>query len=330
MQTRLTFIAAIALLVAGMPATVQAEQPKRIPQIGFLALVARADYDPAAKDPIKDGLLEGLNALGYVEGKNIHVDYRVPRKPEEIAEIARDLVQHKVDIIVTGGPQYIEAAKRATDSIPIVILACDRADRLVASIARPGGNITGMACISSDLALKRLQLLQQIVPRLSRVAVLFNGGVPAKVAELEDIKAAAKILEIDIQPADVRDASGFAAAFAAIKVGNPEGLFILVDPLTFTYVKELAGFAAEQRLPSMFGFREFCDAGGLLCYGASLKSEWRRFAYFIDKILKGTKPGDIPVEEPTVFEMIVNARTAKLFDLTLPGVILVGADEVIE
>ena len=330
MQARLTFIAAIALWVAAMPATVQAEQPKRIPQIGFLARVARADYDPAAKDPIKDGLLEGLNALGYVEGKNIHVDYRVPRKPEEIAEIARDLVEHKVDIIVTGGPQYIEAAKRATDSIPIVILACDRADRLVASIGRPGGNITGMACISSDLALKRLQLLQQIVPGLSRLAVLFNGGVPAKVAELQDVMAAAKILEIDIQPADVRDASGFAAAFAAIKGGKPEGLFILVDPLTFTYVKELAGFAAEQRLPSMFGFREFCDAGGLLCYGASLKSEWRRFAYFIDKILKGTKPGDIPVEEPTVFEMIVNARTAKLFDLTLPGVILVGADEVIE
>src|SRR4029077_11676954 len=330
MHARLTFIAAIALCVVGMPVTVQAEQPKRIPQIGFLALVARADYDPAAKDPIKDGLLEGLNALGYVEGKNIHVDYRVPRKPEEIAEIARDLVEHKVDVIVTGGPQYIEAAKRATDSIPIVILACDRADRLVASIARPGGNITGMACISSDLALKRLQLLQQTVPGLSRLAVLFNGGVPAKVAELQDVMAAAKILEIDMRLADVRDASGFTTAFAAIKRGNPEGLLILVDPLTFTYVKELAGFAAKQRLPSMFGFREFCDAGGLLCYRASLKGEWRRFAYFIDKILKGTKPGDIPVEEPTIFEMIVNPRTAKLLNLLRPDVILVGADEVIE
>jgi putative tryptophan/tyrosine transport system substrate-binding protein len=133
-----------------------------------------------------------------------------------------------------------------------------------------------------------------------------------------------------MQLADVRDASGFAAAFATIKGRNPEGLLILVDPLTFTYVKELAGFAAEQRLPSMFGFREFCDAGGLLCYGASLKGEWRHFGYFIDKILKGTKPGDIPIEEPTIFEMIVNARTAKLLNLTLPGVILVGADEVIE
>jgi putative tryptophan/tyrosine transport system substrate-binding protein len=331
MRARPTFIAAIGLLwLVGIPVAVQAEQPAHLPQVGFLHPLVRADYDPAAKDPFRDSVLEGLKALGYVEGKNIHIDFRVPRKTQEIAEIARDLVGHKVDIIVTGGPLQIEAAARATNSIPIVIVACDRADRLVATIARPGGNITGMACISSDLALKRLQLLQQIVPRLSRVAVLFNGGVPAKVAELQDIMAAAKILEIDIQPADVRDASGFAAAFAAIKGGNPEGLFILVDPLTFTYVKELAGFAAEQRLPSIFGFREFCDAGGLLCYGASLKSEWRRFAYFIDKILKGTKPGDIPVEEPTVFEMIVNARTAKLFDLTLPGVILVGADEVIE
>ena len=143
MQTHLTFIAAMALCVVGMPATVQAEQPKRIPQIGFLGLVARADYDPAAKDPIKDGLLEGLNALGYVEGKNIHVDYRVPRKPEEIAEIARDLVEHKVDIIVTGGPQYIEAAKRATDSIPIVILACDRADQAGRQYRPAGGQHNG-------------------------------------------------------------------------------------------------------------------------------------------------------------------------------------------
>jgi putative ABC transport system substrate-binding protein len=329
MQACPTFIAAIALWVVGMPAAVQAEQPKRLPQIGYLAPVARADYDPA-KDIYKDALQEGLRALGYVEGKNIHVDYRVPRKPEEIAEIARDLVEHKVDVIATGGPQYIEAAKRATDSIPIVILACDRADRLVASIARPGGNITGMACISSDLALKRLQLLKEIVPGLSRMAVLFNGGVPAKVAELQDIMAAAKILEIDMQFADVRDASGFTTVFAAIKGGNPHGLLILADPLTVTYIKEIAKLTMEQRLPATYGFREFCDAGGLLCYGTSLSRQYRRFGYFIDKILKGTKPGDIPIEEPTVFEMIVNARTAKLLDLTLPASILIGADEVIE
>jgi putative ABC transport system substrate-binding protein len=255
-----------------MPAAVQAEQPKRLPQVGFLFIVPRADYDPA-KDPLRDALLEGLKALGYVEGKNIHVDWRVPRKPEEVAEIARDLVEHKVDVIATTGPLSIEAARRATDSIPIVIIACDRADRLVASIARPGGNITGMACVSSDLAAKRLQLLQEIVPRLSRVAVLFNGAVPAKVAELQDTIAAAKTMEIEVQSADVRDASGFTTVFAAIKGGNPQALIALAEPLTFTHVKEIAEFAAEQRLPSTYGFREFCDAGGLLCYGTNLSTD---------------------------------------------------------
>ena len=292
--------------------------------------MVRPDYDPAAKDPFKDAVLEGLKALGYVEGKNIHVDFRVPRKPQEIDEIARDLVEHKVDVILAIGPLSIDAARRATNSIPIVILACDRVDRLVASIARPGGNITGMACISSDLALKRLQLLREIVPGLSRMAVLFNGGVPAKVAEMQDIMAAAKILEIDMQLADVRDASGFTTVFAAIKGGNPEALITLADPLTFIYLKEIAEFAMEQHLPSTYGFREFCDLGGLLCYGTNLTRQFSHFGYFIDKILKGTKPGDIPIEEPAVFEMIVNARTAKSLDLTLPGVILVGADEVIE
>ena len=222
MQACLTFIAVIALWLVGMPAAVQAEQPKRLPQVGFLFIVPRVDYDPA-KDPLRDALLEGLRALGYVEGKNIHVDYRVPRKPEEIAKIARDLVEHKVDVIATTGPAPIEAVRRATDSIPIVILACDRADRLVANIARPGGNITGMACISSDLAAKRLQLLQEVVPGLSRVAVLYNGGVPAKVEEMRDMMAAAKMMEIEVQSVDVRDASGFTTAFATKRAETPRG-----------------------------------------------------------------------------------------------------------
>src|SRR5215467_10571115 len=168
-----------------------------------------------------------------------------------------------------------------------------------------------MACISSDLALKRLQLMQQVLPRLSRLAVLFNGGVPAKVAELQDITAAAKTLEVEVHRADVRDASEFTTAFAAIKAGKPDGLLILAEPLTFHYVKEIAEFAAEQRLPSMYGFREFCDAGGLLCYGANLKQQFRHYGYFIDKILKGTKAGDIPIEEPLKLELVVNVRTAK-------------------
>jgi putative ABC transport system substrate-binding protein len=324
-----TFIAAISLWVVGIPAAVAAEQPQRMPQVGFLEAMVRADYDPA-KDPIKDALLEGLQALGYVEGKNIHIEYRVPRKPDDVAEMARDLVGHKVDVIATFGPAPIEAARRATDSIPIVVIACDRADRLVKSIARPGGNITGMACISSDLAAKRLQLMQEIVPGLSRVAVLFNGGVPAKVEELREITAAAKTLEIEVQPVDIRDPSGITAAFAAMKVGSPQALITLSEPLTFYHVKEIAELAAEQRLPSTYGFREYCDAGGLLCYGANFSSQVRRYSYFIDKLLKGAKPGDIPIEEPTSHELIVNARVAKSLGLTLPSSILISADKLIE
>jgi putative tryptophan/tyrosine transport system substrate-binding protein len=329
MQASPIFIAAIALWVVATPAAVQAEQPKRLPQVALLLPPPPGGLDPA-NNPFSVAIVEGLKALGYVDGQSIHIDLRVAGKPQEAAAMARDLVEHKVDVIVAAGPVPIEAARRATDSIPIVILACDRADRLVASIARPGGNITGMACVSSDLAAKRLQLLQEIVPRLSRVAVLFNGGVQAKVDELRDTVAAAKTLEIEVQPADVRDASGFAAAFAAIKGRNPQALIALAEPLTFQHVKEIAAFAAEQRLPSTYGFREFCDAGGLLCYGSNLKFQFGRFGYFIDKILKGAKPGDIPIEEPTALELIVNAKVAKSLDIALPMSILISANELIE
>ena len=152
-----------------------------------------------------------------------------------------------------------------------------------------------------NLAAKRLQLLQEVVPGLSRVAVLYNGGVPAKVEEMRDMMAAAKTMEIEVQSVDVRDASGFTTAFATIKGGNPQGLIILAEPLTFIHVKDIAGFAAEQRLPSMYGFREFCDAGGFAVYGTNLVVQYRHYGYFIDKILKGTKPGDIPIEEPSTF-----------------------------
>jgi putative tryptophan/tyrosine transport system substrate-binding protein len=276
--------------------------------------------------------MDGLQALGYVEGKNIHIELRIPRKPEDLTEMAADLANRNVDVIATTGPQHIEAARRATAAIPIVIIACDHADRLVASIARPGGNITGMACISSDLAAKRLELLREMVPTISRVSVLFNGGVPAKVEEFRDIQAAAQTqtMEIEVQSTEVRDSTGFVPAFAAIKGGNAQALLALAEPLTFQHLKEIAEFAAEQRLPSMYGFREFCDAGGLMCYGVNLKHQFRRYGYFIDKILKGTKPGDIPIEEPITHELIVNARTAKLLGVSIPNSILIRADDVIE
>jgi putative tryptophan/tyrosine transport system substrate-binding protein len=319
--------AVILLCGVAMPVGIKAERAKGMPQVGFLSYVQRADYDPT-KDPFKAALLDGLQALGYVEGKNIHVEFRAPRKPEDVAEMAADLVNRKVDVIGTLGPQSIEAARRATDTIPIVIIACDRADKLVASIARPGGNITGMACISSDLASK--QLLKDALPGLSRVSVLFNGGVSSKLEEFREIQAAAKTMEIEVQSADVRDPSGFASVFAAIKGGNAQALLALSEPLTFSHLKEIAEFASEQRLPSMYGFREFCDAGGLLCYGTNIQRQSRRYGYFIDKILRGTKPGDIPIEEPTGHELIINGRTAKLLALSIPSSVLIAADEVIE
>jgi putative ABC transport system substrate-binding protein len=310
---------------------VTAAEPKHVPQVGYLSVTLHplpADYDPS-KDPWRAALLEGLRAFGYVEGQNVHLDFRIPRM-EDAAETARDLVNRNVDVIAAAGAEAVEAARRATSTIPIVIVACDHADWLVANIARPGGNVTGMTCVSSDLAAKRLQLLQEVVPGISRVSVLFNGGDPGKVDELHHIQAAASTMQIQVQPTDVRDPSGFAAAFAAIKSSNAQALLPLTETLTVQYRREIAAFAAEQHLPSMYGFREFCDAGGLLCYGANLKEQFRHYGYFIDKILKGTKAGDIPIEQPLKLELVVNVRTAKSLGLSLPSSILMRADHEIE
>jgi putative tryptophan/tyrosine transport system substrate-binding protein len=324
-----TLIAITVLYVVAMPVPVQAGQARAVPEVGVLLPPQRVDKNEVM-EALKAAFVDGLQALGYVEGKNIHIELRIAGKPEDLAEMALDLVNRKVDVIATTGPQPIEAARRATATIPIVIIACDRADRLVASIARPGGNITGMACISSDLGAKRLELLREMVPTISRVMVLLNSGVPAKVEEFRDIQAAAQTqtMEIEVQSTEVRDPAG--PAFAAIKGGNSQALLALADPLTFFHLKEIAEFAAEQRLPSMYGFREFCDAGGLMCYGVNLKHQFRRYGYLIDKILKGTKPGDIPIEEPITHELIVNARTAKSLGVSIPNSILIRADDVIE
>jgi putative ABC transport system substrate-binding protein len=248
-------IAVLLIHIVTMPVAVQAEQARAVPEVGVLLPIQRADFDEA-KDPNKVAFMGGLQDLGYVEGKNIHVELRVPRKSEDIGAMAADLVNRKVDVITTGGEDAIEALSRVTTTIPIVIIACDRADRLVATIARPGGNITGMSCISSDLASKRLQLLREVVPAVSRVSVLFNGGDTAKQEEFREIEATAKTMKIEVQPADVRDPAGFAAAFAAVKAANAQALLILSEPLTLSHLKEIADFATEQHLPSMYGF---CD-----------------------------------------------------------------------
>ena len=221
-------ITVLLLYILATPAAIQAGEARAVPEVGVLLPLQRPDYDEA-KDPNKAVFMDGLQALGYFDGKNIHVELRAPRKPEDVAEMAADLVNRKVDVIATAGPESIDAARRATETIPIVIIACDRADRLVASIARPGGNITGMSCISSDLASKRLELLQEMVPEFSRLSVLFNGDISAKAEEFREIQARAQTMKIEVQSAEVRGPTGFTTAFAVIKAGNAQALLAVRD-----------------------------------------------------------------------------------------------------
>jgi putative ABC transport system substrate-binding protein len=324
MQTSRALIAGLASCI--LLAAAHAEQQSRVPQIGYMAAISQ---NQDQSDPYSLAFKEGLEALGYVEGKSIHIEYRYPRKPEDLAVMAANLVDQKLDAIAARG-QSIDALRQATSTIPIVIIACDRVDHLVATIARPGGNLTGMACISSDLGAKRLQLFQEAVPGLSRLTVLYNAAIPAKLVELQDVRAAAKTLEIELDEAPFRDAAGLDAALAAMERGKTLPLLVFSDPVTFVNLQKIADFVTRHRLPAMYGFKEFCSMGGLLCYGTSLLASYRRFGYFIDKILKGEKPGDIPIEEPTKFELVVNARAAKEFGPELPQSILLRANEVIE
>jgi putative ABC transport system substrate-binding protein len=315
------FIAALILGIS-IPLLSNAQQSSKLLQVGWLG--------PLVKDnePWMEAFREGLRSRGYVEGQNLHVEYRYARDAEEASKMAADLIARKVDVIATVGDG--EAARNATQTIPIVIIACERVEQLVASIARPGGNVTGMTCVSADLAAKRLQLLQETVPGVSRVAVLYNAGTPSKVAELGELQAAAKKLEIATLPIAVHDVHGFETAFAAIKDGNVQALISLSDALMWNYRQEIAEFTLRQRLPSMYPFSHYVVSGGLMSYGSDFMAQHRRYGYFIDKIAKGAKAGDIPIEQPTKFDLIINLTTAHALGLTIPPSILAQADKVIE
>ena len=321
------FLRVIAVLTVAVSLSRPSDaESGKLLQVGFFGPVWRG----AATNPWLDAFSEGLRSRGYIEGQNVHVQYRFASEPEDIPAAAAELVGRKVDVIATVGPPQIEALRRTTDAVPIVILECDRADRIVAKIARPGGNITGMACTSSDLAAKRLQLLQEVSPGLSRVAVLYNASTPSKVVELGDIQAAATKLAIAVQPVAVRDPQGFETAFATIQAGDAQALLSMADPLMMNHRHEIADFALRHRLPSMYPFSHYVREGGLMSYGSDLIAAYHRYGYFIDKIAKGAKAGDIPIEEPTKFELIINLRTAKMLGIEMPSSLLVQANEVIE
>jgi putative ABC transport system substrate-binding protein len=324
-----SILVAVVLLVAAVIA--EAQQPKKVPRIGYLSPV-----DPATDSPRAEGIRRALRELGYIEGQNIAIEYRYAEgKRDRLPELAADLVRLKVDIIiVASGDATIQAAKNATKTIPIVMAGTGsdpvRAGH-VESLARPGGNVTGLTNLTRELGGKRLELLKEAVPKLSRVAVLYDPASPPSLHEVKELLPAdARALKLTIQPWEIRSVDDFDEVFAALNKQRPDGLY----PLTAGAVmrpnrKRIVDFALKSRLPSVSSSEEFVDAGGLMSYAADDADSYRRVAYFVDRILKGAKPADLPVEQPTKFEFIINLKTAKQIGLTIPPGVLARATKII-
>ena len=316
----------IWLLTAALLSTapfVEAQQAKKVPRIGYLftGLLPPKEF------------LQALHELGYIEGKNIAVEFRAAEGREErLPALAAVLVSLNVDVIVAPGTAPAQAARQATKTIPIVYTggADPVAIGLVASLARPGGNVTGISNLSRELTGKRLELLKETFPKASVVAVLTRGVNPVTTELLKDMEVAAKSLRLQLQILEVRGPNDFDKAFSAINKERPGALIELPSPLFHSNRKRIVEFAAKSRLPSIFHSRDFVDAGGLMCYGENNADLLRRVAYYVDRILKGTKPADLPVEQPTKFEMIINLKTAKQIGVTIPPNVLARADKVIK
>jgi putative tryptophan/tyrosine transport system substrate-binding protein len=319
----------LAVFLVGCAAVVEAQQSKKLPRIGYLSGV-----DPARESARAEAFRLALGELGYIEGQNVAIEYRYAEgKRDRYPELAAELVRLKVDIIVgPSGSAPIRAAKNATKTIPIVMmsLAADPVEAgFVESLARPGGNVTGLTTLSRELGGKRLELLKEAVPKLARVAVLYDAAAPSTAQVKEDLLVAARALGLTVRFWEVRDAGGFERVFAALSKQRPEGLYVPPSPLMTANEKRIAGFALKSRLP-MYSNSEAVDAGGLIYYGADLADSYRRAAWYVDKILKGAKPADLPVEQPMKFELVINLKTAKQIGLTIPQSMLYRADKVIK
>jgi putative ABC transport system substrate-binding protein len=323
-------IAVCAVLVALCePAT--AQQPKKVPRIAFLAGGARS-----ADSQLIESFWQRMKELGYAEGKNIAAEYRFAEGAlERLPNFAAELVRLNVDIIVAPG-SGARAAKKATNTIPIVITYGDPVESgLVASLAHPGGNVTGLSGFVSELGGKQLELLKEAFPKVSLVAVLWwNQTNPSGIGQdaflLGEMKVAAGALRVTLQALELRSLDDFEPAFSAIKGERANAVIVLRNPLTTTHRTRIVDFAAKSRLPAMYGDKEFVDAGGLMSYGVNIADLWGRAATYVDKILKGAKPADLPVEQPTKFELIINLKAAKQIGVTIPPNVLARADKVIK
>jgi putative ABC transport system substrate-binding protein len=310
-------------LLIALCASAQA-QPKKIPRIGFLSPFSPSDTPHQA-------FQEGLRDLGWIEGKNISIEYRYANGMEDrLAGLVGELVRQKVDIIVTSVTTDTLAAKSATSTIPIVMAAGDPlVTGIVGSLAQPGANITGLSQMAPELSGKRLEVLKEIVPKLSRVAVLWNPEIRVSKLSWEEMQHPARELKIQVHSLEIRSPDDLKKAFEKATRARVDALVIMPDPVTRSNLKRIADLAIKNRLPSVFHIREFADAGGLMAYGPDRSDLFRRVATYVDKILKGAKPADLPVEQPMKFEFVINLKTAKALNLTIPQSVLYRADKVI-
>jgi putative tryptophan/tyrosine transport system substrate-binding protein len=329
MKRKITGFAICAMLFA-LCSSAEAQQPKKVPRIGYLL-----PGNPTSESADSEGIRQALRELGYIEGDNIEFEYRYAEgKPDRFPELAAELVRLKIDIIVVGGGNTpARAVKNATKTIPIVMAGGSDPVKagLVRSLAHPGGNITGLTNLSRDLGGKRLELLKEAVPKVARVAVLYDSGNPNNVLEVkEGLPLAARPLGLTIQTWGVRAADDIGKVFAAQRKERPDGLYVIGSALARNNVNEIVGFALKSRLPSTYNNREFVDEGGFMYYGANLADSYRRVAYYVDRILKGAKPADLPVEQPMKFEFVINLKSAKQIGVTIPPEVLARATKLIK
>jgi putative tryptophan/tyrosine transport system substrate-binding protein len=320
-MNRRGFVTGLGAMLA-TPLAAEAQQARKVPRIGLL------DY---AK--FWDPLLAALNELGYVEGRTIIVEYRSSEgRSERLSALALDLVKRSVDIIVVYGTPATQVAKRATATIPIVMVGVGEPvdTGLVASLARPGGNITGSTILGADLGAKRVELLREAIPRISRVAFLLNPQNASNRVQFEHVQAGVRALGLRLLSVQVSGPDEFDDAFAAMMKQRPDALMVTADPAQQRFVERIVRFAAAQRLPTIYQVKENVIDGGLISYGPSLPDLFGRCARYVDRILKGAKPGDLPVEQPTKFELAINLKTARALGLTIPPSLLLRADQVIE
>jgi putative ABC transport system substrate-binding protein len=324
---RRDFITLLGGTAAAWPLAARAQQTGRLPTIGYLG-----SGTPSSDSQRNAAFVQRLRELGWIEGRTVAIEHRwAEGSSDRAAELAAEFVRLKVDVIVTAGTAAIVTAKQATSVIPIVFAAAGDpvGTGLVASLARPGGNVTGLSVQTTDLVGKRLELLREVVPGLHRLAILANVGSPNGVLEMRDVQATAGTLGLEVAASEVRRAEDITPAFDAFK-DRADALYVVSDPLVTTNRIRISILAVGARLPTMHGISENVEAGGLMSYGANFPDVYRRAAEYVDKILRGTKPGDIPIQQPTKFDLVINLTTAKVLGLMIPEGFLLRADEVIE